>query len=341
MGALRRRGIALAVVLSGAMTLAACGAGPAAGGGGDGSVRVGYISGAALAPAFVADALGCYRSHGLDVTFQPINNPADAIAFLSSGKIDAYVGSPSAGMFNQVARGANLKMVASLGSVNTPGDEPAPSGLYGAAGVTKVADLKGKRVASLGTVGTATSFLLGKSLESGGLSLSDVEVVPLSLPDMTEALRNGGVAAALLVAPYTRKAVTEGFATALVDSKAAYGKETTSGIMYGPNLLAKNRETGVSYLRAVACAAERMQGDWRKDPEIVKALADFMKVPGNVISGGGLYAFDPTLKVNAGTLTDMQKMFGSHDGTLTYDDALPAERLVDERILHDAAGGSQ
>jgi len=337
--ALLRRATALALILVGAMALAACGdGGGAAGGGKDGAVTVGYISGAALAPAFVAEDLGCYREQGLDVTFEPINNPADAVAFLSSGKIDAYVGSPSAGMFNQVARGADLKLVASLGSVNTPGDEPAPSGLFGGKGVTRVEDLRGKRVASLGTVGTATSFLLGTSLAEGGLGLTDVEIVPLSLPDMTEALRNGGVAAALLVAPYTQKVVEGGFATALVDAKAAYGKETTSAVMYGPALLEKNREAGVAYLKAVACAAERMAGDWREDQEIVTALAKFMKVPEETVSGGGLYAFDPTLTVNAGTLTAMQEMFRDYKETLNYDKILAPEKLVDEQIRLDAVG---
>ncbi|OLF13918.1 hypothetical protein BLA60_01665 [Actinophytocola xinjiangensis] len=333
------------MVLTATLALAACGddgADAGGGGGGDtgGALTVGYISGASLAPAFVAEDLGCYSEQGLDVTFEPINNPADAIAFLSQRKIDAYVGSPSAGMFNQVARGATLKLVASLGSVNVPGDEPAPSGLYGGKDVATVEDLRGKRVASLGTVGTATSFLLGKALAEGGLTFADVEVVPLSVADMGEALRNGGVAAALLIAPYTQQAVDGGYAKELVDSKIAYGEETTSAVMYGPTLLEQDRDTGVAYLKAVACAAGRMTGDWRKDPEIVAPLAKFMKVPEETISGGGLYAFDPTLAINAGTLTSMQEMFHDTEGTLTYEETLGADKLVDDQIRLDAIDAS-
>jgi len=345
MRAIRQRGVAVAAILAGTLALAACGDDGATGGGGggddkSGALTVGYISGASLAPAFVAEDLGCYEEQGLDVTFEPISNPADAIAFLSQRKIDAYVGSPSAGMFNQVARGATLKLVASLGSVNVPGDEPAPSGLYGGAGVEKVEDLRGKRVASLGTVGTATSFLLGKSLAEGGLTFADIEVVPLSVADMGEALRNGGVAAALLIAPYTQQAVDGGYAKELVDSKIAYGEETTSAVMYGPTLLEENRETGVAYLKAVACAAGQMSGDWRKDPKIVAPLAKFMKVPEETISGGGLYAFDPTLAINAGTLASMQEMFHDTKGTLTYEETLGADKLVDDQIRLDAVDAS-
>ncbi|WP_433377935.1 ABC transporter substrate-binding protein [Streptosporangium sp. CA-115845] len=320
--------------------LAACGNGDErdVSAGGSSALKVGYISGASLAPVFVAGALGCYQKEGLTVEFEPIKNPADAIAFLSSDKIDAYVGSPSAGMFNQVAKGAELKMVVSLGSVNTPDGENAPSGLFGAKSVEKTQDLKGKRVGVLGTVGTATSYLLGKSLEAGGLTFGDVELVSLALPDMVPALKNGGIEGALLIAPETQKALDQDVAHALVDSKKAYGTSTTAGIMYGPGLLKDDRAAGVKFIKAAACATRQMQGDWRKDTKIVSALASFMKVPETTISGGGLYVFDPTLAVNASTLTEMQEMFMKVKGTLTYDQIIPSEKLVDDGIRVEAVG---
>ncbi|MEV4835761.1 ABC transporter substrate-binding protein [Nonomuraea sp. NPDC049486] len=304
------------------------------------TLKVGYISGTSLGPAFVADALGCYRDEGLTIEFEPIKNPADAIAFLATDKLDVYVGSPSAGMFNQVAKGAELKMVASLGSVNTPEGEAAPSGLFGAKSIKSVEELKGKRVALLGSVGSATSYLLGKSLEAGGLSFGDVELVTLGSSDMVPALKNGGVEAALLFAPETQKAIDQDVAHALVDSKKAYGSSTTAGIIFGTKLLKTERATGVSFLKANACAAKRFEGDWRKDAEIVKMLADFMKVPENTISGGGLYAFDSSLAINEGTLTEMQEMFVKVEGILTYTDLLPADKLVDDTLRAEAVGAA-
>jgi NitT/TauT family transport system substrate-binding protein len=322
--------------------LAGCGSGeneePAGGTTGPKTLEVGYIPGASLAPAFVAQELGCYAEQQLQINFQPINNPADAIAFLANGKIDAYVGSPSAGMFNQVSRGANLKMVASLGSINTPAGEDPPSALFGGKGVETVADLRGKRVGVLGSVGTATSYLLGKSLQTGGLGFADVELVSLAVADMVPALKNGSIAGAMLIAPYTQQAVEQGAGKAIVDSKRAYGTSTTAGVMYGDNLLEDDRATGARYLTAVACGAKRMQGDWRKDAEIVKALATFMKVPDTTISGGGLYVFDPTLAVNEETLTEMQQMFLAVKGTLAYTETIPAADLVDDEIRRQAVG---
>lgn len=335
----RAAGMVLAAVA--ALALTACSSddpSPAPGEPGPTTLNVGYISGASLAPAFVAEALGCHAQQGLTVNFQLISNPADAIALLSTGKIDAYVGSPSAAMFNQVQRGANLKLVASLGSVNVPGDEPAPSGLFGAKHIATVQDLRGKRVAVLGSVGTATSYLLGKSLEAGGLTFADVQLVSLAVGDMVAALANGGVEGAMLIAPYTQQAIDSGAGHALVDSKKAYGTSTTSAIMFGPRLLEQYRDSGQKYLAAVACAAAKMQGDWRKDASIITPLAAFLKVPETSLSGGGLYAFDPKMVVNAETMTDMQKMFLAVPGTLTYTDIIPADKLVDDAIRVAAVG---
>lgn len=302
-------------------------------------LSIGYIPGASLAPAFIAEQLGCLDGLNLTLEFQVIQNPADAIALLSTKKLDAYVGSPFAGMFNQVARGTEVKLVASLGSVNTPGDEPAASGLYGGPHINSVEDLRGKRVGVLGSIGTATSYLLGKSLAEGGLTFADVELVSLSLPDMVPALKNGGIDGALLVAPYTQQVIDQGAGHALVDSKKVYGTDTTSAIVYGESLLVDDRDAGVRYLKAVACAAEQMQGDWRTNETVVKALAEFLQVPEGAISGGGLYAFDPTLVVNERTLIEMQEMFMAVEGTLTYSEILPPEKLIDDSIRAEAVGG--
>lgn len=321
-----------------AMTVSACGSDDEAAAGSADAVKVGYIPGASLAPAFIAEDFGCFEEEGLTVEMTPITNPADAIAFLNSGRLDVYIGSPSAGMFNQVAAGANLKMVASMGSINTPGDEPAASGLFGAKGTAEVADLKGERVATLGAVGSATSYLLGKSLESGGLTLDDVEVVTLGAADAAAALKGEGVAAALLVAPYVQQVVADGVATPLVNARKAYGTETTSAAIFGDRLLENDRETGQKYIRALSCAAEALQGDWRADDKVVSSLAGALKVPEEAISGGGNYVFDPELTVNEGTLEDMQRMFSELDGILAYEETIPADDLVDNDIRAEALG---
>lgn len=335
-----RRGRAAVALLSIALVaVSACGADeeqPSTTPDGPRDLTIGYISGASLAPAFITEQLGCLDGLNLTLDFQLIQNPADAIALLSTKQIDAYVGSPSAGMFNQVARGTEMKLVASLGSVNTPGDEPAASGLYGGAHIESVADLRGKRVGVLGSVGTATSYLLGKSLAEGGLTFADVELVSLSLPDMVPALKNGGIDGAMLIAPYTQQAIEQEAGHALVDSKKAYGTDTTSAVIYGTGLLVDDREAGIRYLKAVACAAEQMQGDWRTNDAVVKALAEFLQVPENTIRQGGLYAFDPKLVINQSTLTEMQEMFMAVEGTLAYSEILPPEKLLDDSLRAEA-----
>lgn len=324
---------------------AACGGSDSDGAATDGTktLKAGYIPAvSAAAEPLVAQGIGCFDGLGIKVDLTPVANPADAIAFLSNKKLDIYVGSPTAGMFNQVAKGSVIKAVSAQGSIKTPGDVPAPSGFYAAkklvdsGKVKTVADLEGQRVGAIGAMGTASSYLIGKSLEQGGLTPRDVKLVPLALADTITALKNGGIDAAFLAAPYSDMAVEQGVAVPIIDAKKAYGDSTTSTIIYGPTLLEQDRKSGEAFLKAMACAAEALQGDYRKDPKVVSALADGLKIPEKTITDGALYFFDPTLAVNESTFDEMQKMFADYGGLLTYKDALPIDKLVDKKILADA-----
>ncbi|MGM7700065.1 ABC transporter substrate-binding protein [Microbacterium sp. A84] len=307
------------------------------------TLKAGYVAslGAAAQP-FMAERLGCYDGLGIEVELTPVANPADAIAFLANEKLDIYIGSPTAGMFNQVAQGSLIKAVSGQATINTPGDAPAPSGFFAAkklvdsGEVKTVADLKGMRVGAIGAMGTASSYLIGKSLEQGGLTPRDVELIPLSLADTVTALENGGIDAAFLAAPYSSMAVDQGVAVPIVDSKEAYGDETTATIIFGPTLLEKDRESGAAFLKAMECATEPLQGDYRKNPDVVAALSEGLKVPEDTITDGALYYFDPALTLNESTFDGMQKMFADYGGLLTYKDPLPIDKLVDREILADA-----
>jgi NitT/TauT family transport system substrate-binding protein len=307
-------------------------------------IRVGYLASASLAPTFLAEPMGCYDAEGVTVEFSLMSNPADAIALLAEGELDAYAGSPSAGMFNQVEGGANLRLVASLSSIATPEGEEAPSGVFvrsalvSSGEVSDVADLDGRRIGAIGPVGTATSYLLAKVLAEGDLSLADVELVTLTLPDAVPALENGGVDAAYLTAPYTQQALDAGIAEPIADVKEIYGEETTAGLIFGPSLLEDDRAAGAAVLRANGCAAERLQGDYRADDEVVSELSTFLDVPEELIRTGALYAFDPQLRVNDATLDGMQDVFLDYGDVLTYSEPLPASQLTDEELHEEALG---
>ena len=306
------------------------------------TLKVGYIAALSLAPTFLADKLGMYTAEKIRVEWQPVAAIADALTMLAQGDLDVYAGSPAAPMFNQVSAGLDVRMVASEGGVGVPDPFPAASGvlvrqaLLDTGEIKTVADLKGRKIGCIGTAGSATSFLIDRVLATGGLSLSDVELVPLPMAEILTALQNGGVDAGFLSAPFTEQAQADKIATPIVDAKQAYGDTLTSALLMGPNLLHKNRAAGVAFVRANLRAVERLQGDYRTDAEVVTALAQFMKVDEAVIKNGPIYAFDPTMVPSASTVTTMQERFLALPSVLTYSTPLSIDQLIDAEIQRQA-----
>jgi sulfonate transport system substrate-binding protein len=73
------------------------------------------------------------------------------------------------------------------------------------AGIAKVADLKGKRIATI--LQTSSGYFLSRLLASAGMSLQDVEVVKiLPLSEMSQALASGEVDAVTIWEPYMEDA---------------------------------------------------------------------------------------------------------------------------------------
>src|SRR5262245_26859095 len=76
------------------------------------AITVGATSSTSDAPIFIADQKGYFRDEGLDVKVTNFRSAADMVAPLGAGQIEAGAGSASAGLYNAVARGIKIKIVA-------------------------------------------------------------------------------------------------------------------------------------------------------------------------------------------------------------------------------------
>lgn len=139
---------------------------------------------------------------------------------MNAGAIDFGSTGDSPPVFAQAA-GVPLRYVATQRSSN---DEAiiVPEG----SAVTSLEGLAGKRVAY--TVGSSAHYTLVRALESVGLSLDDVESVPLAPSDARAAFQGGSLDAWVIWAPFLTSAVLDLGARPLVmrrdlvDSRAYY-----------------------------------------------------------------------------------------------------------------------
>src|SRR3977135_1522519 len=146
-------------------------------------VRIGTARTMSDSGYYLADALGFFRDEGIAVTLTGFNSAAKMIVPLGTGELDVGGGTVSAALYNAVARGINLKIVADQASMK-PGygysslmvrKDLVDSGRY-----KGFADLKGLKVA-IGAPGTGTASALNETLKRGGLKYSDDDAVFLGL----------------------------------------------------------------------------------------------------------------------------------------------------------------
>src|SRR5215471_5593597 len=181
------------------------------------AITVGATSSTSDAPIFIADKKGYFQAEGLDVTVTNFRSAADMVAPLGAGQLQAGAGSASAGLYNAVARGIRIRIVADKAS-SPPGygatkilvrRDHMDSGRY-----KEVRDLKGMKFA-MNAPGVSNTSTLNTLLKSVGLKYSDVETVDLPFPDHVVALKNKSVDASASVEPGPAIAVKNGDAVVI------------------------------------------------------------------------------------------------------------------------------
>ncbi len=219
-------------------------------------VNVGIANSATDVGLFVAAKKGYFAREGIDANFISFDSGARMIAPFASGDLDVGGGGPSAGLYNAVARGIDIRIVADKGS--TPKGRPVnflvvrrdhvESGRY-----KTLADLKGMKIGGAAPGGSATTTL-DKLLERAGLRIADVERVYLGFPQQAVALQNKAIDAALPTEPATTQVVKSGAAVRMIGDDEIYPDHQLTVILYGGLFIRNKPETARKFMRAYLLA---------------------------------------------------------------------------------------
>src|SRR4051812_15661277 len=197
-------------------------------------VRVGYLNSASDAGLLIAVDKGYFAEQGLDVQLERLDSGAVMTAPLAAGQLDIGAGTPSAGLYNAVARNITIKIVADKGS------NRAGFGFQGIAlrqgladRVRTYADLRGLKVAMTATGGTSADLLLVAALRKGGLVPSDVDITTIPYPELNTALSTGAVDAAVHFEPLFTLGVRQGLSVDWKRGDEIYPDLQGATILYG------------------------------------------------------------------------------------------------------------
>ena len=303
-------------------------------------VTVGTTGSQSDAPIDIAIEKGYFRDQGLDVTLTTFDSAANMIALIGSGQLDIAAGNVSAGLFNAVERGIDLKIVASKSS------EPKGYGyssllvrknLWDSGKVRSIKDLRGLKVGEP----ALRSNLVEYALEKGGLTLRDVQEVQLSFSDLVLGLANGSLDAAMLAEPWVTKALAAGGAVRLIQGDVIAPDHMMTSIIYGgPFMKSKPdaaRKFMVAYLKGVRYYSDVLNNGHMAGSKSDDVIAILMKYTG--IKDPSIYrsitpnGVDPNGRVNMESLKrDLQfyKDFGLVKSDVTV------EQAVDLSYVNDA-----
>jgi NitT/TauT family transport system substrate-binding protein len=239
------------------------------------TVRVGISSASSDVGFYIADKKGYFKQEGLDVKFTPFDSAAKMVAPLGAGQLDVGGGSPSAGLYNAVARGIDIKIVADKGST-PPGYGFQPllvrKDLIDSGRYKSLKDLKGMKIAG-SAPGSASTSTLNEALKKAGLKYSDVERVFLGFPQHVVALQNKAVDAAMTTEPSATKAVQSGAAVRIMGDDEIYPNHQLAVVLYSGTFAKANPDAAKRFMHAYLRGV-RDYNDALKDGKIAGPNAD-------------------------------------------------------------------
>jgi NitT/TauT family transport system substrate-binding protein len=226
------------------------------------AITVGATSSTSDAPIYIADKKGYFAAEGLDVKVSNFRSAADMVAPLGAGQIEAGVGSASAGLYNAVARGIRIKVVADKAS-SPPGyggtkilvrRDHVESGRY-----KRLEDLKGMKFA-MNAPGVSNTSTLNTLLRSVGLKYSDVETVDMPLPDHVAALKNKSVDASASVEPGPALAVRNGDAVVIKSDDEILPNHQIAVLLFSEEFALRRAGAARQFMRAYIRAVRFYNG---------------------------------------------------------------------------------
>ena len=202
-------------------------------------LTIGTIGASSDAPLFIADALGYYAEQGLKVNFIRFDSAAKMIPSLGSGEVDVGSGATSAGLYNAVKRGINIKVVSDKAR-NAPGYGfeaiLARTDLVDSGKIKSVKDLKGLKVA-MSANGNSENALMNYALMQAGLTYSDIDPVFLCFPNQIAAFANKAIDASLTVEPTVSELLKLGTAKKLISVDEIFPDFQTAVVFYSPKFM--------------------------------------------------------------------------------------------------------
>ncbi len=215
-------------------------------------VKVGVPNAATDVGYFVAHAKGWFKEEGLDVSFIPFPSAARMITPLATNDLQVGAGGPSAGLYNAISRGMDIRIVSdkSKNVVNRGSQKLlVRKALIESGRVKQLSDIKGLRFAN-GAPGSSASSVIYKVLQKAGLEITDIEEVSMGFPQQVQALESGAIDIAMPPDPAMTVAINRGIAVPILNGWDVYPVHQVAVTLYSGDFAKNSPDAARRFMRA-------------------------------------------------------------------------------------------
>ena len=288
-------------------------------GGGDDTVKIGYLPSDHDAALFVADAQGLYKEKNISTELVQFNNGGDLMTAMASGDVDVgYVG--IAPVLSSVSSGVPVKVISSAqveGSGIIVTDD---------SNIKSAQDLAGKTIATPGEA-SIQHVLLSAYLKTNGMSLDDINESAMKVPSINDALKTGNLPAAITFQPYVSLGETDDNIDKLVDSSEIMPGHPSCVVVASDDFIKNHEDTAKDIVaiheNATTFINEQIKAN--KTDDIVKLLpedivADPAAEADSLQSFPFIFGLDDTYKANVDAFQQLEVDLGILNETISHED---------------------
>jgi NitT/TauT family transport system substrate-binding protein len=288
-------------------------------------VTFGYTPVSVFAPVFVAYEKGYFAEYGIDVTLEPLPGGSDMVLLTATGDMDFGVGGVGPAYWNAASQDLGVEIIAPGHAEGSPVASPLMISKKACeeGTITSVADLAGKKVA-VNSPG-ATEIWLDIALETGGLSIEDVDLQYMSFPDAVVALESGALDASIIGEPLATKAEQDGFAVRLLPDFPIQHLQPT--VLFGnQQWMADNPDAAAGVVAGYLRAARDLTENFN-DPLNLAIIEKYTGVPAQLIAESVKPVYSVDGSINFDSMAELQTFFRERE-LLDYDEDIDPQSLV-------------
>ncbi len=292
-------------------------------------VSIGFLPVLIYAPIYVALEKGYYADRGLNVNPTPMNSGTDLAVLVSTNDLQVALSGVGPAFWNGIATELPLNIIAPGHEEGNPVATPLMVGADSE--ITSVDQLAGKKVAV--NAPGATEYWLDAALQTGGLSIEDIELQYLTFPDAVTALSAGVLDAAMIGEPLATKAVQDGTARILSNDFDVVGMQVTA-LFSNNSWVDENSQAAADFVAAYLQACRDLV-DEPNDPLNLTIINKYTTVPVELIAAAVRPVYQPNGDVNLENLVTLQEFFAARD-LMTLDEPIDPATVVRQDVI-DAA----